>query len=62
MGILFAQARERGANAVALGQPGGYPRILGDDEAHLVQYAEGTEGDIIQVADGGRYDEQRSPL
>ena len=31
----------------------GMPGILGGDQVHLLEDADGPEGDVLQVADGG---------
>jgi hypothetical protein len=34
-------------------------RVLGGDDGDVAQGSEGAEGDVLEIADGGRHDVQR---
>ena len=48
-GLLLAR------NTVPLQQPATFPGILAQNQIHSVQYSEGSDGNIFQIADGRGY-------
>ncbi len=58
--VVGVQAHHRGVDARMRQQLAGAAGILGGNHASLAQHPQRPQRDVLQVADGGRHDEQTS--
>ena len=53
------EAGQRGVDVVGAEEGARDARVLGGDQRHLLQDAQGAQGDVFEIADGRGHDVQR---
>ncbi len=54
--VVLVDAEDRGFDIEMAKQNAGSTRIFGSDELDLLEHLDGTEGDVVEIADGRRDD------